>query len=287
MTMYGGSNYNNGGGLPLGRIVIALLIVGGALVSYLASYSRNPTTGEVQAVAIDPQQEIALGLQSAPQMAQEMGGEENAQQDRRAGHVSDLGQQLVRASRAGQSPYANAFNFHLLADPKTVNAFALPGGQIFITSALYDLLDNDAQLAGVLGHEIGHVVHRHTSEQMARGQLGQSLVGAVAAGTGYGQTSTYAAGLANQMFTLKFGRQDELEADEWGLQTMEAAGYDPAQMLNVMRILKQASGGGGRGPDIFSTHPDPDARIAKIHAYLAERFPNGVPSNLAAGQSLR
>ena len=289
MTMYGNGNgnYNTGGGLPLGRIVIALVIVGGALVSYFASYTRNPTTGELQAVAIDPQQEIALGLQSAPEMVNEMGGEDSAQQDRRAGHVSDLGQQLVRASKAGQSPYAQNFNFHLLADPKTVNAFALPGGQIFITSALYDLLDNDAQLAGVLGHEIGHVVHRHTSEQMAKGQLGQSLVGAVAAGTGYSQTSTYAASLAQKMFTLKFGRGDELEADEWGLQTMEAAGYDPSQMLNVMRTLKQASGGGGRGPDVFSTHPDPDARIAKIHEYLSQRFPNGVPANLTTGQPLR
>lgn len=286
MTMYGNNSYGNGGGLPIGRLAIAAVIAIGALVSYFSSFHRNPTTGELQAVAIDPQQEVALGLQSAPQMAQEMGGEISAQQDRRAAHVSDLGQRLVHASKAGTSPYANNFNFHLLLDPKTVNAFALPGGQIFITDGLYELLTNDAQLAGVLGHEMGHVIHRHASEQMAKGQLGQSLVGAVATGTGYSQTATYAAQFADKMLTLKYGRGDELEADAWGLDTMVAAGYDPSQMLSVMNVLKQASGG-GNGPTIFSTHPDPDARIVKIHEYLDRTYPQGVPGNLTDGGPLR
>ena len=273
-------------GLPLGRIGVIVLIGLISIVSYIAKFERNPTTGKMQAVANTQEQEIQLGLQAAPQMAQEMGGEISAQRDPRAAEVSDLGQQLVHASKAGQSPYANNFNFHLLADDHTINAFALPGGQIFITAALYDKLANEAQLAGVLGHEVGHVIWRHASVQMAKGELGQGLVGAVAAGTGYDQTATYAASLANKMLSLKYGRQDELQADEWGLITMEQAGYDPSQMLAVMRTLKESSGGAG-GPAIFSTHPDPDARIKKIQAYLEARFPSGVPSHLSDGKPLR
>lgn len=286
MGLFGGGYGDNRGGLPLGRLVIVAVIAIGAVISYLSKYERNPTTGELQAVAMDQKQEVALGLQAAPKMAGEMGGVLNAQKDSRAAIVSDLGQKLVRASKAGESPYRDYFNFYLLADETTVNAFALPGGQIFVTLALYDRLTNEAQLAGVLGHEIGHVIHRHSSQQMAKGQLGQSLVGAVAAGTGYDQTSTYAAALANKMLTLKYGRGDELESDDWGLTTMEAAGFDPSQMLAVMQTLKAASGGGGRGPSVFATHPDPDARIRQIQAYLDKKYPNGVPSNLNGGRPL-
>lgn len=281
-------NNDGRGGLPLGRFAIVAILAIGGLVSYFASYTRNPTTGELQPVAMDAQQEIALGVQSAPQMSAEMGGEVSAQRDPRAAKVSDLGQLLVRKSKAADSPYARSFNFHLLADEQTVNAFALPGGQIFVTAALYDRLANEAQLAGVLGHEIGHVIHRHSSEQMRKGQLGQTLVGAVAAGSGYDQTSTYAAALASKMLTLKYGRDDELEADAWGLETMEYAGFDPSQMLMVMDTLKSASGGGGgRVPNVLSTHPDPDARIRRITAYLKKKFPNGVAGDLSGGAPLR
>lgn len=280
-------NTRGRGGLPFGRFAIVGVIALVAIVSYVAKFERNPETGQLQAVAMDPQQEVTLGLQAAPQMAQEMGGVLSAQRDGRAARVSDVGQRLVRLSKAAQSRYAQNFNFHLLADDKTVNAFALPGGQIFITLALYESLANEAQLAGVLGHEIGHVIYRHSSEQMAKGQLGQSLVGAVAAGTGYDQSAVMAAGLANKMLTLKYGRGDELESDEWGLVTLEQAGYDPSQMLAVMEALKQASGGGGRGPSMFATHPDPDARIKRIQEYLDAKFPNGVPSNLTGGPALR
>lgn len=286
MGLFGNGNGYQRSGFPLGRIAIVAVIAIGAIISFLSKYEVNPTTGEKQFVGYSEQQEIVLGVQAAPQMASEMGGVLSAQRDPRAALVSDLGQYLVSKSKAAGSPYAQNFNFHLLADTQTVNAFALPGGQIFITLALYDRLANEAQLAGVLGHEIGHVIHRHASEQMARGQLGQNLVGAVAAGSGYDQTSTYAAALANKMLTLKYGRGDELESDAWGLDTMVASGFDPSQMLAVMQTLKEASGGGS-GPSILATHPDPDARIEKIKAYLSEKYPNGVPSNLTGGRPLR
>src|SRR5215204_3612422 len=112
-----------------------------------------------------------------------MGGEiDPSQPDSQT--VERVGQYLVQRSVASKSPYK--YDFHLLADPKTVNAFALPGGQIFITRALYDKLEDEAMLAGVLGHEIGHVIGRHSAEQMAKGQLGQLLTTAVGVGASGG-----------------------------------------------------------------------------------------------------
>jgi predicted Zn-dependent protease len=197
----------------------------------------------------------------------------------------------VQNSDARKSPYVGNFNFYLLNDSQTVNAFALPGGQIFITRALFDRLENEAQLAGVLAHEIGHVIHRHGAEHMATGQLGQTLVGAVAVGAsdeqGRGQMATMAAMLANQMFQLKYSREDELESDSSGLNYMVQSSFDPSEMLRVMQILKEASGGGGRGPDFMQTHPNPDARLAQIQSYLKEKFPNGIPRELSKGRSFR
>src|SRR5205085_11027195 len=112
----------------------------------------KPVTGEKQHIALNTDQEIALGLQAAPQMVAEMGGEVPSS-DPQAQTVKEIGQRVWQSSDARRSPYK--FAFHLLADPKTINAFALPGGQIFITRGLLTKLENEAQLAGVLGHETG------------------------------------------------------------------------------------------------------------------------------------
>src|SRR5262249_26375586 len=156
------------------------------------------------------------------------------------------------------------FHFYLLNDPKTVNAFALPGGQIFITLGLFDRLQDEAELAGVLGHEIGHVINRHAAQQMASGQLGQLLT--LAAGVGAsddrnrGQQAAAAAALANQMLQLRYGREDESESDTTGLQYMAESGYDPSAMLDVMRVLQETSRG-DRQPEFLATHPHPETRL--------------------------
>ncbi len=170
---------NSGASGFSGRLMIAVFI---ALIGFAMFYfnsEENPLTGEKQHVSISPAQEVSLGLQSAPQMAREMGGEVPAS-DPRLKVVKQVGNFLVSKIDASKSPWK--FNFHLLADTKTVNAFALPGGQIFITLGLYNDLTTEAQLAGVLGHEMGHVIERHTAQQMAKSQLGQLLVMAVGAG---------------------------------------------------------------------------------------------------------
>ena len=287
---YGRDGMRRGGGCG-GRAAIAVVIALIGIVTYFMRTEENPVTGEKQRVAMNVDQEKALGLEAAPQMAQQMGGAIDPRNDPRAALVAEVGRRLVERSDARNSPYVGNFNFYLLNDDRTVNAFALPGGQIFITEALFERLENEAQLAGVLGHEIGHVVHRHAAEHMATGQLGQTLVGAVAVGASGGEDrgrmATMAAMLANQMFQLKYSRNDELESDDYGLRWMQQAGYDPSEMLTVMRVLKEAAGGGGRGPGFLQTHPDPDARIAKIKAYVEENFPNGVPRELTKGRPLR
>lgn len=272
------------------RIFVALLIAAVGIITYLSRTETNPVTGERQRVAIGVEQEMALGLRAAPEMAQQMGGVISPERSPEARLVAEVGHRLVQQSDAKKSPYVENFNFYLLGDPNTVNAFALPGGQIFITRALFDRLENEAQLAGVLGHEIGHVINRHGAEHMATGQLGQALVGAVAIGTsdegGRGAMAAMAAQMVNQMMQLRYSRDDELESDNYGLAYMVQAGYDPAAMRRVMEILKEASGGGGRGPDFMATHPHPEDRIRKIEDYLAQHYPNGTPDNLVTGLPL-
>ena len=147
-----------------GRLLMAAAIAAFSLFSYFSSRQDNPVTGETQYIDITPEQEIALGLEAAPQMAAEFGGlDENAQDQ---ALVDEVGNRIVQSSPAGNSPYQ--FDFHLLDDDQTINAFALPGGQIFITRALYDKLTTEGELAGVLGHEIGHVIARHSAEHIAK-----------------------------------------------------------------------------------------------------------------------
>jgi beta-barrel assembly-enhancing protease len=273
------------------RLVIALIIAVVGIVSFLGKRSTNPVTGENQYVDLSPKQEIALGLEAAPQMAQQMGGTVPLR-DPRAAMVDEVGKHLVRNSDAAkpEDPYRESFGFHLLNDDKTINAFALPGGQIFITAALYGKMQNEAQLAGVLGHEMGHVIGRHASEHMAKGKLGAAIATAVGVGAsderGRGMGAAVAAQMANQLIQLRFGRKDESESDNWGLRYMAQAGYDPRAMLGVMEILRDASKG-GRQPEWMSSHPLPENRLTEIEQRVKEMFPNGVPKELSEGRPLR
>jgi predicted Zn-dependent protease len=257
-----------------GRLVIAGIIALFAIISYFGSSSENPLTGEKQRVAMTPEQEIALGYQSASQMAAQMGGvSRNAQA---VALVQRIGEELVRESYAAKSPYK--FSFHVLADRRTVNAFALPGGPIFITEGLLGRLRTEGELAGVLGHEIGHVIARHSSERLAKQQLTQGLISAVVVGSG-DYTSAQIAQVAGSMINMKYGRDDELESDALGVRIAFEAGYDPRAMAGVMEILAKASGG-SQQPEFASTHPAPENRQARIKEEIAKRFPSGVPDGL-------
>ena len=253
------------------KILAALLIGLVSFGTYWCSTDHNEITGETQRVAISPKQEIAIGLQAAPQMAQQYGG---LSADPKATQlVKQIGQQLVQSTAAANTDYV--FDFHLLEDDNVVNAFALPGGQIFITEALLKRLQNADQLAGVLGHEIGHVVARHSAEQMAKRKLTEGLTGAAVMATydPSNPATTQTAAMAQavgQLINMKYGRDDELESDDLGVRFMLRAGYDPTQMIEVMNILEQASGGGGGRPEFASTHPDPANRRERIKESIAK-----------------
>lgn len=237
------------------RILIGLAIVAFAYFKKCSSTEINPYTGREQAIALDPQEEIALGIQSAPQMAEQHGGLHP--DERMQAFVDMVGNKLVDNSVARETPYQ--YDFHLLADEQTINAFALPGGQIFITYALFSKLENEDQLAGVLGHEIGHVLGRHSSERIANSDFWNTV--AQGANVGADMGSVVAGIGQNKLLTN--GRGDELESDDLGVRFMIKSGYDPYQMIGVMEILKEAAGP-NRVPEFQSTHPDPDNRMDKI-----------------------
>jgi len=257
------------------RLWLGLGLVAFAFLSYQCSTEYNPVTGEEQHIAMAPQQEIALGLQAAPEMIRQYGGL-HPDQDAQA-LVDRVGNRVVEQSDAGQTDWQ--YDFHLLADPRTVNAFALPGGQIFITAALLARLETEGQLAGVLGHEVGHVVARHSAQRMAKEQLTQGITGAVLVASGGGGGEAQLAQMIGQMVNMKYGREDELQSDELGVRFMSQAGYDPRALIGVMRILEEASGSEAP-PEFLSTHPSSPNRVATIEAAIAEVYPQGVPPGL-------
>jgi len=266
-----------GGG---GRLLIALIMAGVAVVSYFGTRQLNPVTNEVQHVSMTADQEIGMGLQAAPEMEAEYGG--LSSDARASARVEQVGERIVTRSAAGSTPYK--FQFHLLADPRTVNAFALPGGQVFITEGLLKRLKTEGQLAGVLGHEVGHVVARHGAEHIAKEQLTQGLTGAAVLATydpsdPSSRNSAAVAAMIGQLVTMRFGRQDELEADKLGVRFSSESKYDPRSMIELMKILEESSQG-NRPPEFFSTHPNPENRIQQIEAAIKEEFPNGVPAGL-------
>lgn len=247
-----------------GGVMAAVVAAIMALFAYYTNVQYNPITEEKQHIALTMQQEVALGIQSAPSMVQQHGGLHPDQQAQDL--IKKVGQELVQKSAARATKYP--FDFHLLADPKVVNAFALPGGQVFITAALYNRLENIDQLAGVLGHEIGHVVGRHGAERIAKQQLTEGLTGAAVLATydpnkpESAQTAHFAKMIGN-LVNMKYGRNDELESDELGVRFMVEAGYDPTALIGVMKIL-EAAAGGQAPPEFLSTHPSPANRVQKI-----------------------
>jgi predicted Zn-dependent protease len=252
------------------RLIMAALVIGYAVFSYffMTHEYENPYTGRKQRLAMgSAAEEVAMGLQSAPGMIREFGGEHPNPQAQAL--VDQIGMKLVNATDVKGSEYK--WDFHLLNDSKTINAFALPGGQIFITMALFTALEDEEQLAGVLGHEIGHVVGRHSNQQMAKSgfiqQLFQGIGMLIGGDTGAGGIN--AAQMVGQMLTMKYGRDDELESDRLAVKYMIECGMNPEKMIGVMEILKKAGGGGGKS-EIMSTHPDPGNRIDHIKEEIAK-----------------
>ena len=217
-----------------------------------------------------------MGQQAKPQFEQEFGGVHPSEQLQR--YVQEVGMSLAARTDRPDLPW----QFRVLRSEQ-VNAFALPGGFIYITAGLLRQLDNEAQLAAVLSHEAGHVAHRHSVQQLQRAQIVQggsaiaSIFGGERAGTAL-QLGQLVAGLT----LMKYSRDQEREADLSGMRYMIRENYEPSAIVRVMEILKQASGGGGP-PEFFSSHPAPDSR----KQYLAEAIEDRYAGRISFGRTDR
>ena len=226
--------------------------------------SVNPATGERQLILIGEGREIRMGREADQQITASLGlYDDSALQ----AYITQLGNRLAARSERPGLPWS----FKVLDDP-IVNAFALPGGFIYITRGIMVHFTSEAQLASVVGHEIGHVTGRHSVEQLSRAQLAQ--VG-LAAGALFGpqelQGLLGAASAGLGLLFLKYGRDDERQADDLGLRYMDRAGYDPREMPGVFTMLGRvsAAAGGGRVPEWLSTHPNPENREERIERAIA------------------
>ena len=227
------------------------------LMVVLSSCSINPATGQRQLSLIGEGREIQMGREADPDIIASMGlYPDTAVQQ----YVSQLGKRLAAASERPDLPWT----FRVVDDP-TVNAFAIPGGFIYVTRGLMSHLTSEAQLVGVLGHEVGHVTARHSVNDMSKQQLAQIGLGMVLAPRLQGLGELTSAGL--QVLFLKYSRDHENQADELGVRYMRRTNYEPSEMADVMTMLDRTSRSspeGGKVPEWLATHPSPPNRVTHI-----------------------
>ncbi len=235
-----------------------------ALVVFVAACAVNPATGRREFSLVSESEEIQMGREADPQITASLGLVDDPGLQ---SYVSDLGMRLAEVSERPNLPWS----FKVVDDP-IVNAFALPGGFIYVTRGILAHFDTEAELAGVLGHEIGHVTARHSASQISRQQL-QAIglgVGMVFSETVREYGGLAAAGL--QLMNLSHSRGDETQSDELGLRYISRVGYDPESMVGVFQMLAQVSGGReGRIPEWQLTHPYPENREANIREQIARQ----------------
>jgi predicted Zn-dependent protease len=218
--------------------------------------ATNPATGRREITLMSEAQEIALGKESDAQVRQEMGLSDDPELQR---YVSGIGLRLAKLSERPNLPWQFA-----VVDQPAVNAFALPGGFIYVTRGILPYLDSEAELAGVLGHEIGHVTARHAAQaytRQAEANLGLTILSIFVPST-RPFADLGATGLG--VLFLRNGREAELEADRLGVEYGSGAGYDPAGVPRFLATLARVNAMSERGvPNWLSTHPDPGSRVTK------------------------
>lgn len=234
-----------------------------AVTALLVGCARNPATGKNELMLVSESQEIQMGQQADSQVIQSIGlYPDQALQ----AYVQDLGKKLAATSERPNLPWT----FRVVDDP-SVNAFAIPGGFVYVTRGIVTHVTNEAQLATVMGHEIGHVTARHTAHEMSREELAN--VGLAIGSIASSKVAQY-AGLASQalgVLFLKFSRDDESQADALGVRYSSRANFDSRQMDSVMAMLdKIEKQSGAKLPAWLETHPDPGNRIQHINAVIAQ-----------------
>ena len=244
--------------LRVGRVLLGAA----ALAVALSTCATNPVTGKKELSFVSESQEISMGREYAGQVSQEMGvyADSSVQS-----YVSGLGRELAAGTERPRLPWT----FTVMDDPQ-VNAFALPGGYVFITRGIMTHMNSEAELATVVGHEIGHVTARHSVQQMTRQQLAQIglMAGAIASEKIAQNLGAISQGLG--VLFLKYSRDDESQADGLGFRYALNDGYDVRHMVDMFQVLQRVTASAGqRIPEWQSTHPDPGNRIEATEARLA------------------
>jgi predicted Zn-dependent protease len=244
-----------------------------------AACASNPVTGQREVSLISEAEELEIGRRGDAEIRREMGvyGDEELQR-----YVSGIGERIASVSHRPHLPWT----FTVLDSP-AVNAFALPGGYVYVTRGLLAHLGDEAELAGVLGHEVGHVTARHVSQQYTRsagGSLGVLLASIFVPGVApFGDLANVGLGT----LFLKYGRDDELESDRLGVEYAAKAGWDPSGVPRFLETLSRLDALSERGiPNWMSTHPDPGARVVKAQP-VAQRAAEGATAERGADAFLR
>ncbi len=242
------------------------------VLALVAACATNPVTGRRELSLMSEGQEISIGQEQDPLVKKEMGIYNDPELQK---YVSDIGLRLAKLSERPNLPW-----HFTVVDQPAINAFALPGGYIYITRGILAFLQDEAELAGVLGHEIGHVTARHAAQQYTRGlggQIGLIALGIfVPAARPFGDLTSTALGA----LFLKYGRDDELQSDELGAKYEAAGGWDPAGvpgMLSTLGRLDEAQGDRKGIPNWMSSHPEPLSRVKEIQP-LVEQLRKTTPS---------
>jgi predicted Zn-dependent protease len=221
-----------------------------------AACATNPVSGKKQVSLLSEAEELAIGQQQDAEIRREMGVYDDQNLQR---YVSDIGQELARNSHRPNLPWS-----FTIVDSPAINAFALPGGYVYLTRGILAYLDDESELAGVLGHEIGHVTARHAAQaytRQAEANLGLTILSIFVPGT-QPFTDLGATGLG--VLFLRNGREAELEADRLGVEYGSSAGYDPTGVPRFLATLARVSALSERGmPNWLSTHPDPGMRVTR------------------------
>ncbi|HEY3448762.1 MAG TPA: M48 family metalloprotease [Myxococcales bacterium] len=231
----------------------------------LAGCVLNPATGKEQLNLVSEAEEIQMGQQAAAQVEQEIG---LYQDPKVQAYVASIGKQIAARSERPNLPWT-----FKVVDDATVNAFALPGGHIYVTRGLMTYLNTEAELAGVLGHEIGHVTARHSVNMISKQEVAQLGLGvAMIAKPGLQQFAGLASG-GLQLLFLKFSRDDENQADHLSLGYLQRTGYQAQGLPDMLETLNREGqlGGGGRLPTWLSTHPSSADRVQKTSALIRSR----------------
>ena len=234
-----------------------------AATSLLAACATNPVTGKREISLVSEGQEISMGQEAAKQVEASLGLVKDPELQ---AYVRRIGTELAKQSERPNLPW----RFGVIDDP-TPNAFALPGGPVYITRGLMNLMDSEAELASVLGHEIGHITARHSAQMITRSQLSQ--IGLVAVLIAKPELQQFGEALSSgmQLILMKYGRDAERQADELGFKYALADNYDVSEMDDVFRSLQRVGEAEGRSgiPAWASTHPDPGERAKTVEQRVA------------------